>query len=119
MKRFSRSSVLAVFFVLVLVGVAMAADTVTDYGKVAVICASVFTAGLAIGLAAFGVGLGMGEGLSGALNSIGRNPEASGKIMVALMVGLAMLESLAIYALVVSLILLFVSHPLLKFVGMA
>ena len=60
-------------------------------------------AGLAIGVAALGTGIGQGMGLKGATEGIARNPGASGKITTTLIIGLAMIESLAIYALLVSL----------------
>ncbi len=65
--------------------------------------------GIAIGVAAFGASIGQGMGLKGATEGIARNPGASGKITTTLIIGLAMIESLAIYALVVALILLFVN----------
>ena len=54
--------------------------------------------------------------LNGATNAVGRNPEAQGKILLTMMVGLAMIESLAIYALVVALIVLY-ANPLIKLIG--
>jgi F-type H+-transporting ATPase subunit c len=60
-------------------------------------------------LAALGTGIGMGTGLGGACEGVARNPGASGKITTTLIIGLAMIESLAIYALVVVLILIFVN----------
>jgi len=60
-------------------------------------------AGLAIGVAAFGAAIGQGLGLSRACEGVARNPGASGKITTTLIIGLAMIESLAIYALLVSL----------------
>lgn len=65
-------------------------------------------AGLAIGLGAIGPGVGIGILALGALQAIGRNPEASGQIQVNMFIGIAFAEAVAIYALVVSLILLFV-----------
>jgi len=65
--------------------------------------------GLAIGLGALGAALGQGLGLKGAVEGVARNPGASGKITTTLIIGLAMIESLAIYALVVVLIILFVN----------
>jgi F-type H+-transporting ATPase subunit c len=62
---------------------------------------------LAIAIAAFGTGIGMGVSISKAVEGIARNPEASGKIMTTMIVGLALIESLAIYTLVVVLILLY------------
>ncbi len=65
-------------------------------------------AGLAIGLGAVGPGVGIGLLVNGALQSIGRNPEAQGSIQINMFIGIAFAESIAIYALVVALILLFV-----------
>lgn len=71
------------------------------------LAAIMIAAGLAIGLAALGTGIGQGHAIKGATEGVSRNPGASGKILTTMLVGLAMVESLAIYALVVSLILLF------------
>ena len=65
-------------------------------------------AGLAIGLATLGPGIGIGLIASGALQAIGRNPDARGTIVTNMFVAIAFAEALAILALVVSLILLFV-----------
>ncbi len=70
--------------------------------------ARLLAAGLAIGLGAIGPGIGVGLLVSGALQSIGRNPEAQGSIQINMFIGIAFTEAIAIYALVVSLILLFV-----------
>ena len=70
----------------------------------------VIAAGFGIGIAAFGCGIGQGLGLRGAVEGIARNPEASGKVTTTLIIGLALIESLCIYALVVALIILF-AHP--------
>jgi F-type H+-transporting ATPase subunit c len=94
---------------------AVPAGTV-DYTKAIVIGCSLLAAGLAIAFGTIGTGSGMGAGLNGATNAVGRNPEAQGKILLTMMVGLAMIESLAIYALVVALIVLY-ANPLLKFIS--
>jgi F-type H+-transporting ATPase subunit c len=60
-----------------------------------------------MGIAAFGCGIAQGLGLKAACEGIARNPEASGKITVTLLLGLAFIESVAIYVLVICLILLF------------
>lgn len=65
-------------------------------------------AGLAIGLGAIGPGIGIGLIAKGALEAIGRNPEASDKIQSNMILAIAFAEAIAIYALVVTLILLFV-----------
>ncbi|MDD6181379.1 MAG: ATP synthase F0 subunit C [Desulfovibrionaceae bacterium] len=64
-------------------------------------------AALGIGIAAFGCGIGMGLGLKGACEGIARNPDVSGKITGTMILAFAFIESLAIYALVISFILLY------------
>lgn len=66
-------------------------------------------AGLAIGLGALGPGLGIGILAWGALQAIGRNPDATDQIQTAMILGLAFAEAIGIYALVVALILIFVA----------
>jgi len=62
-------------------------------------------AGLAIGLGALGAALGQGKAISGAAEAIGRNPEAGGFIRTTLIIGLAFIESLCLYAFVISIML--------------
>ena len=62
-------------------------------------------AGLAIGLAALGGGIGQGRASAAALEGIARNPSASGKIFTPMIIGLALIESLVIYALVIAFML--------------
>jgi F-type H+-transporting ATPase subunit c len=57
----------------------------------------------------FGAAIGIGHIGASASEAVGRNPGAQGKIMMTMMIGMAMAESIAIYALVVTLILLFVN----------
>ena len=59
-------------------------------------------AALAIGLAALGGGLGQGRAAASALDGIARNPQASGKIFVPMIVALALIESLVIYGLLIA-----------------
>lgn len=65
-------------------------------------------AAIAIGLGAMGPGIGIGLLASKAMESIGRNPEAAGKVQSAMILAIAFTEAIAIYALVVALIILFV-----------
>lgn len=65
-------------------------------------------AALAIGLGSFGPGIGIGILAGKAMEAIGRNPEASGKIQTAMILAIAFAEAIAIYALVVALIIKFV-----------
>jgi len=64
-------------------------------------------AGFGVAIAAFGGALGQARGIASALDGIARNPGASGKIVTPMIIGLAMIESLVIYSLVVSLLLIF------------
>jgi ATP synthase F0 subunit c len=69
--------------------------------------ASVIAAGLSVGLAAIGPGIGQGSAAGQALEGIARQPEAEGKIRGTLLLSLAFMEALTIYGLVVALSLLF------------
>lgn len=70
--------------------------------------AKLIAAALAIGLGALGPGLGIGILGGKAMEAIGRNPEASGKVQGAMILAIAFAEAIAIYALVVALIIKFV-----------
>ncbi len=58
--------------------------------------------GLAIGLGAIGPGIGVGLIGAKAVEAIGRNPEASGKVLVPMLIASAFAEAIAIYALVIA-----------------
>lgn len=62
-------------------------------------------AGLAIGLGALGPGIGIGILGYGAMQALGRNPEARGPIMTNMILAIAMVEAIAIYALIVAIII--------------
>ena len=62
---------------------------------------------IGMGIAAAGCGIAQGIGLKAACEGVARNPEASNKLTTILLLGLAFIESLAIYALVICLILMF------------
>ena len=70
----------------------------------------VTAAGFGIAIAASFCGIAQGIGLRAAVDGIARNPESSGKVTVTMLIGLAMIESLCIYALVIALILIY-AHP--------
>ena len=63
-------------------------------------------AGLGIGLAAAGGALGQGRASSAFLDGVSRNPGASDKVFVPMILGLVFIESLAIYALIIAFLLL-------------
>ena len=66
---------------------------------------------------AVGAGAGIGTAANGACGAVGRNPGVQGKIMMTMLVGMAMAESIAIYALVVSLVLLYANPYMRYFLG--
>jgi F-type H+-transporting ATPase subunit c len=70
--------------------------------------AQAFAAALAIGLGGIGPALGIGLLASKAMEAIGRNPEAAGKVQVPMLIAAGFAEAIAIYALVVALIIKFV-----------
>ena len=100
-----RKAFMTIFSTAALLSLASAAFAAGDpMGAIGTIS---WATAIGMGLAAAGCGLGQGLGLKAACEGTARNPEASGKITVTMLIGLAMIESLAIYALVVNLILLF------------
>ena len=68
---------------------------------------SIITAGVTIGLGSIAPAIGEGRAVSTALTSLAQQPDASSTITRTLFVGLAMIESIAIYCLVISMILIF------------
>ena len=64
--------------------------------------ARLLATGLAIGLGAIGPGIGIGVLVGGALQAIGRNPEAEGSIRTNMFLGIVFAESLTIFALVIA-----------------
>ena len=73
----------------------------SNYGLIAL------AAGLGIGIAALGGGIGQGRATAAALDGIARNPGAAGQIRPSMILGLALIESLVIYALIIAFILAF------------
>jgi F-type H+-transporting ATPase subunit c len=79
----------------------LAPGDLIEFGKV-------LGAGLAMGLGAIGPGIGIGLLGAGAMQAIGRNPEATGQIQINMLLGIVFAEAVAIYALVAALIIKFV-----------
>jgi F-type H+-transporting ATPase subunit c len=120
-RRFGKSFltfISAVAAVLVSSPVVFAAEALPgageSYVKVLFAVGAMIAAGFAMGVGAVGAGIGIGNAASGACQAVGRNPGVQGKIMTVMMVGMAMAESVAIYALVVSLVLLY-ANPYVKY----
>ena len=59
-----------------------------------------FALPLGVGIAALGSALGLGRAVGAAMEAIGRQPDAAGKIQLAMIIGCALIEALTIYALV-------------------
>lgn len=81
--------------------------------------ASIVTAGMAIGVGAIGPALGEGRALAQALSALAQQPDEANTITRTLFVGLAMVESTAIYCFVISMILLFANPFWNYFLGLA
>jgi len=88
-----------------------------SYVKVLFAFGAMLGSGLAIGLGAIGAGAGIGNAANGACQAVGRNPGVQGKIMTVMLVGMAMAESVCIYALVVALVLLYANPYMRYFLG--
>jgi F-type H+-transporting ATPase subunit c len=84
-------------------------------GVVIVAVASIFTVGLTISIGSIGPALGEGRAVSTALTSIAQQPDEASTITRTLFVGLAMIESMAIYCFVIAMILIF-ANPFWKYV---
>lgn len=69
--------------------------------------AKAFAMAIAVGVGVLGPGIGIGMIVSKALEAIGRNPEASDKVVTNMFIGIAFTEALAIFALVVGFIIKF------------
>jgi F-type H+-transporting ATPase subunit c len=116
MKKLFVVSMLTLFVVALFAPLAFGAEgAATDPAKASYFGLATVGCAIGIGLAALGCGIGMGHGLRGATEGTARNPGVSGKIMTTLIIGLAMIESLAIYALVVVLITFYANPFISKF----
>lgn len=93
--------------VLGMASMALAADGSARGASMLIFSAIALGCGFGIGVAALGTGLGMGNAINGALQGTARNPEAGGKIMTTMIIGLALIESLCIYALLICLLMVF------------
>lgn len=90
-------------------GAAWAAEGgATPAGGMSVAAISIVTGGFAMAIASAIAALAQGRAISAALEGIARQPGAAPRIQVAMIIGLALIESLAIYVLLISLIIFFV-----------
>lgn len=78
-----------------------------------VVLVSIGVAGITMAIGGFGPAQALGKALTSAMEAMARQPEASAQIMRTLFVGMAIIESIAIYAFVIALIILF-ANPLIS-----
>ena len=90
--------ILVLFFIMGMASMAFAQEGDAKASSVWIYFAIAIGCGFGIGMAAHGTGLGMGNAINGALQGTARNPEAGTKIMI---IGLDLIESLCIYALLI------------------
>ncbi len=74
-------------------------------GEEGVSAAKAIGAAIAIGIGGLGPGIGIGLAVKGAMDAIGRNPEAAGEVRSTMIVGAALAEAIAIYAFVIAIII--------------
>jgi F-type H+-transporting ATPase subunit c len=108
-EAFMKKRVLLVLIALIVISVAapvLAADE-APAGPVAYHDVGKFlAAAFAIGLAAFAGALGQAKAIAAACTSMGRNPGAAGPVRITMIIGVAFIESLVIYALIISFLIL-------------
>ena len=98
--------VLVAILVLGMTSIALADDGSAKATSMWIYFAIAIACGFGIGIAALGTGLSMGNAINAALSGIARNPEASAKIQTNMIIGLALIESLCIYALLICLMMI-------------
>ncbi len=105
MKTKNILSLLVGTTLMLLASVAFAQDSAIETVKAGQAGLIAIGAGLGLGLAAFGGGLGQGRAAAAALEGIARNPDAAGKLFTPMILGLALIESLVIYSLIIAFLL--------------
>ena len=99
---------LTAFVVLGTASMALAAgDVSAQVAGLRIFFGIAIACGFGIALAAFGTGIAMGNAVSSALSGIARNPNAGGRILTTMIIGLALIESLCIYTLLICFIMVF------------
>ena len=102
-----RMGLFLILFIVFTAGAAFAAEggEAGVVGGTSFYWAVALAAGFAIGFAAFGGALAQGRAASAALEGIARNPGAAGQLLTPMIIGLALIESLVIYAFVIAILL--------------
>jgi F-type H+-transporting ATPase subunit c len=125
MKKALLLSVFAVSFIIAGVGMCVASEEPATTGISAANswAKSIFFTGaqvaavLGLGFAAAGCGIAQGIAVGKAVEGVARQPQESGKIQTVMLIGLAIIESLTIYVLVIALILIYANPFKAYFVG--
>ncbi len=104
-----RLFVFALMTVLLIPGVALAAEPTGGENWLKPFAA--IAAGIGMAIASGLCGLGQGRATASAVDAMARQPGAAGRIQTAMIIGLALIESLALYVLVMGILLLFVKWP--------
>ena len=107
MTKKTLTGILTATLVFGIASIALAADGSAQAAGLWIFFGIAIACGFGIGVADLGTGLAMGNAINGALLGTARNPEAGGKIMTTMIIGLALIESLCIYALVICFIMVF------------
>ncbi len=103
-----RSAWILPAIVLLTSGTSWAAEAGAGGGGTSIGFISIITGGFAMAIASAAAAIGQSRAIASALDAIGRQPNAAPRIQVAMIIGLALIESLAIYVLLISLIIFFV-----------
>lgn len=101
MKNFAKNMFIALASTMT-ASVAFAQEAATSSANTGSAGMIALSAGLAIGIAALGGAIGQAKTAAAALDGIARNPAAQGKIFTPMIIGLALIESLVIYAFVIA-----------------
>jgi F-type H+-transporting ATPase subunit c len=97
------------------ISAAAAQSPAEEKGSPSFFLITVLTGGFAMAIGSAAAAFAQGKAVAAALDGIARQPSAAGRIQTAMIIGLAMIESLAIYVLLIALILFF-ANPFIKFI---
>jgi len=125
MRKLLLLSVFVVSFIVAGVGMCVASEdpsgtgisAANNLGKAMFFTGAQLAAALGLGIAAAGCGIAQGIAVGKAVEGVARQPQESGKIQTLMLIGLAIIESLTIYALVIALILIYANPFKAYFAG--
>ena len=109
--------ILVLLLTLGMATVAFAADDSAKMASALIFASVALACGFGIAIAAWGTATAMGKAITAAMEGTARNPEAGGKIMTTMIIGLALVEALCIYALLVCLMMVGKIPSIDSFIG--